>query len=71
MSTVPALSAGATAVMLVAEFTVKLVAAVLPKLTALAVKLVPLKPVPVIVTEAPPAVDPLDRLIPTTAGIGA
>jgi hypothetical protein len=71
MSTVPALSAGETAVMLVAEFTVKLVAGVLPKLTAVEVKLVPLKPFPVIVTEVPPAVVPLDGPMAVTAGIGA
>src|SRR5438445_225859 len=54
MSTVPADSAGATAVILVADTTVKEVAAVPPKLTAVArVKLVP-----VMVTVFPPAVGP-------------
>ena len=46
--------AGDVAVMDVAEFTVKPVAAVAPKVTALA----PLKFVPVIVTVVPPAVGP-------------
>ena len=45
---------GAVAVMLVALLTVKLVAAVVPNLTALA----PVKPVPVIVTEVPPVLGP-------------
>ncbi len=45
-STVPAVPAGAVAVMLVALLTVKLVAAVEPNLTAVA----PVKLVPVIVT---------------------
>ena len=52
-STVPA-AGGAVAVMLVALLTVKLVAAVVPNLTALA----PVKPVPVIVTEVPPVLGP-------------
>ena len=46
MSTVPAVSAGAVAVMLVALLTVKLAAAVEPKLTAVA----PVRLEPVIVT---------------------
>ena len=54
MSTVPAASAGATAVICVAESTVKLVAAVLPKETAVA----PVKLVPVMVTVVPPRVEP-------------
>ena len=52
--------------MLVAEFTVKLVAGVLPNSTAVA----PLKPVPLMVTEVPPAVVPLAGLMPVTAGAG-
>jgi hypothetical protein len=48
------LPAGATAVMLVALFTVKLLAAVAPKLTAV----VPLRLVPVMVTLVPPAPGP-------------
>jgi hypothetical protein len=53
-STVPALSAGEVAEIDVSEFTVKLAAAVPPKLTADA----PVNPVPVIVTLVPPAVGP-------------
>ena len=52
-STVPA-PAGEVAVIEVAELTVKLVALVAPNLTAVA----PVKPVPVIVTDVPPAVGP-------------
>jgi hypothetical protein len=66
MSTAPALPAGETAVMLVAEFTMKLVAGALPKLTAVA----PVKLVPVIVTEVPPAAGPLAGLMPVTVGVG-
>lgn len=55
MLTAPAEPAGATAVICVALSTVKLVAAVLPKLTALA----PVKLVPVTTTLVPPAVVPL------------
>jgi hypothetical protein len=47
--------AGETAVIDVAELTVKLVALVEPNLTAVA----PLNPVPVIVTEVPPPAGPL------------
>ena len=58
-STAPAAWAGAVAVIEVALFTAKLVAAVEPKLTAVA----PLKPEPVpepvIVTEVPPVVVPV------------
>lgn len=53
--TVPRLFAGVTAVMVVPLTTVKLRAAVLPNLTAVA----PVRLVPVIVTEVPPAVGPL------------
>ena len=53
-STVPAVSAGAVAVMLVALLTVKLVAAVEPNLTAVA----PVRLVPVIVTVFAPASGP-------------
>ena len=63
-STVPAVPAGAVAVIWVALLTVKLVAAVAPKLTALA----PVKLVPVIVTEVPPAVGPAVGLTPVTVG---
>ena len=63
-STVPAVPAGAVAVMLVALLTVNAVAAVPPKLTALA----PVRLVPVIVTMVPPAVGPEDGLIVVTVG---
>ena len=64
---VPAERAGEVAVMLVAELTVKFVAAVPPKETAVA----PVKPVPVSVTAVPPAVGPVVGLRPVTAGTGA
>jgi len=58
--TAPVLPVPTTAVIWVAELTVKLVAAVPPKLTALAL----VKPVPVIVTEAPaPAVVGVNEVI--------
>jgi hypothetical protein len=65
-STVPAAWGGAVAVIDVAELTVNERAAVLPKLTAVA----PVKFVPVIVTEVPPAVLPVVGLSPVTAGTG-
>jgi hypothetical protein len=52
-STVP-VPAGDVAVICVAEMTVKLAAAVAPKVKAVA----PVNPVPVIVTNVPPVVDP-------------
>ena len=67
ISTVPALSAGAVAVMLVALVTVKLGAFVVPKLTAVAL----VKPVPVIVTLVPPALGPDAGLTPVTVGTAA
>jgi hypothetical protein len=66
MSTRPAAPAGETAVMEVALFTVKLVAAVAPNFTADA----PVKFVPVIVTLVPPAADPLFGLTDVTVGAG-
>jgi hypothetical protein len=54
MSTVPAALAGETAVIEVAELTVKLVAEVVPNFTAVA----PDSAVPVMVTEVPPAKGP-------------
>ena len=63
-STVPAPSAGEVAVIDVALLTVKPAAAVPPKLTAVA----PVKPVPVIVTDVPPAVVPLFGLTLVTVG---
>jgi len=54
-STVPAVSAGETAVILVAESATKLVAPIAPNFTVIA----PLKLVPVIVTVVPPPTGPL------------
>ena len=54
-------------VILVAETTVRLVPAVVPNLTAVA----PINPVPVTVTRAPPALDPLVGEILVTVGRGA
>ena len=62
-STVP-VPAGAVAVIWVAELTVKPVAGVAPKLTAVA----PLKFVPVIVTVVPPATGPEVGEIDVTVG---
>jgi hypothetical protein len=63
ISTVPTVPAGAVAVMLVLLLTVKLVAGVLPKITAV----VPVNPVPEIVTVVPPATGPAAGLIPVTS----
>ena len=65
-STTPALSAGAVAVMLVALFTVKPVAAVPPNDTAVA----PLKLVPAMVTLVPPPSGPALGNIDVTMGAG-
>ena len=62
--TVPADCPGAVAVMLVALLTVKLVAGVPPKLTAVA----PVKFVPVIVTIVAPAAGPLVGEMLVTVG---
>jgi hypothetical protein len=62
-STVP-VPAGAVAVIDVAEFMVIEVAAVLPNVTAVA----PVKPVPVRVTEVPPAAGPYIGAMLVTAG---
>src|SRR5438128_2004597 len=64
---VPEACGGATAVMDVDELTVKLAAAVVPKLTAVA----PVKLVPVMATEAPPPVVPLVVPRPVTVGADA
>ncbi len=64
MSTVPADPAGATAVIEVAELTVTLDAAVDPNLTVSPEA----NPLPVIVTEVPPAVGPADGLTAATVG---
>ena len=61
--TVP-VPAGAVAVICVAESTVKPVAAVAPKLTAVT----PVKPVPVITTLVPPTSGPLETLSAVTVG---
>ena len=63
-STVPGACAGEVAVIWVAETTVKLEAAVAPKWTAVA----PVKPVPVMVTEVPPAVGPVVGATELTVG---
>src|SRR6202011_4007844 len=65
-STAPATSAGELAVIEVALFTVKLVAAVPPNSTAVA----PVRFVPVIVTTVPPVVGPLVGLTAVTVGAG-
>ena len=62
-STTP-VPAGLVAVICVAELTVKLVAATVPKSTAVA----PVKSVPVIVTVVPPAAGPDAGLMPVTLG---
>jgi hypothetical protein len=64
-STAPVDPAGAAAVKLVAELTLNEVAATEPNLTAVA----PVKPVPVTVTEVPPAVGPEDGLTEVTVGV--
>jgi len=66
-STVLAASAGATAVIDVAELTVTLVAATLPKLT----RSPEANPVPVMVTDVPPAEGPVVGLIAVTVGASA
>jgi hypothetical protein len=63
-STTPAIWAGEVMVILVLEFTVRLVPAVVPNLTAVA----PVNPVPVIVTTVPPAVGPLAGEMAVTVG---
>ena len=65
--TAPAACAGVVAVIEVALFTVKLVAAVPPKVTAVA----PVKFVPVMVTLVPPAVGPVFGDTVVTVGTGA
>jgi hypothetical protein len=64
-STVPAEPAGEAAVTLVALTTVKLAAAVVPNLTAVA----PVNPVPVIVTDVPPAGRPATGFTAVTTGM--
>ena len=67
MSTVPADSAGATAVICVAEFTMKLFADVDPKSTTVAGE----KFAPEIVTEVPTVVGPADGETEVTEGAGS
>ena len=64
MSTLPTACAGATAVICVAELTVKLVAAVPPKDTAVA----PVKLVPVMTTDVPPVSGPALTFSDETTG---
>jgi hypothetical protein len=64
MSTVPTDPAGDTAVICEAPFTVYEVAAVVPNMTLPA----PINPVPVIVTDVPPTVPPVDGEIAVTVG---
>jgi hypothetical protein len=66
-STEPAAPAGATAVILVDDDTLKLVAGTVPKSTWVA----PLKPVPLTVTDVPPAVGPDVGEMEVTVGAGA
>src|SRR5665213_269625 len=66
-TTAPAVPAGLVAVTVVSLTTVNAVAAVVPKLTAVA----PVKPVPVIVTMGPPAADPPVGLMLVPIGVGA
>ena len=63
--TIPAEPTGEVAVIEMALFTVYEVAAVVPNFTPVA----PLKPVPVIATEVPPADVPVVGEMPVTAGI--
>ena len=63
-STVPTAPAGAVAVIWVELLTMKPVAGVAPKTTAVA----PLRLVPVMTTVAPPAVEPLVGEMPVTVG---
>jgi len=64
--TVPADPAGEVTVIWVAESTITLAAAVAPKCT----DGVPVKPVPVIVTDIPPTTGPAAGEIPVTVGAG-
>jgi hypothetical protein len=66
-SVVAAISAGVEAKMVVSETTMNEVAAVEPKLTAVA----PVKPVPVIVTELAPLTEPMFKPMPVTVGAAA
>jgi hypothetical protein len=63
-STIPAVWAGAVTVILELEFTVRLVPAVVPNLTAVA----PVNPLPARVTRVPPAAGPLAGETAVTLG---
>ncbi len=63
-STVPAAAAAVVAVIEVSESTVKVLAAVAPKLTAVALA----KPLPVMVTDVPPADGPAVGAMAVTTG---
>ena len=65
--TVPAEPAGAVAVIWVEETTVKLVAAVVPKVTAVA----PVNVAPVMVTVVPPSVEPERGVTAVRVGVMA
>jgi hypothetical protein len=67
-STVPAAATGVTAEIRVSDWTLKLAAAVVPKLTALVVLQ---NPEPVIDTVVPPAVVPWFGVTPVTVGVEA
>jgi hypothetical protein len=67
ISTVPADSVGAVALMDVALVTVKVLAAEVPNFTIVA----PVNPEPVMVTNVPPLTEPDVGEIPVTAGIAA
>jgi len=67
MLRMPAACAGETAVTLVSDTTVKLVAATVPKTTLV----VPVKPAPVMVTVVPPDAGPEAGATPVTVGSGA
>jgi hypothetical protein len=67
MSTVPAASAGETAVIKVPDHNLNEIAAVVPKLTCVS----PVKLVPVMATVVPPMVLPLFGLTAVTVGNGA
>ena len=72
MSTVAAVSAGAVAVIDVAELTVKLVAAVVPNMTPAAPEdRAPVKLVPVMLTGVPPASNDVTGVTAVTLGPGS
>jgi hypothetical protein len=66
-TTAPAACAGVAAVIVLSPLTVKLVAVAPPNVTAVA----PVKPLPDMVTEVPPAVGPLFGATEAIVGTGA